>query len=77
MAPALLNLICFRYRDGDEMNERTMQKVNAGGEIYLTHTRLNGRVVLRLLCGPDTELAHVERAWSLIAVTASRLQSAK
>ncbi|MDE0367078.1 MAG: pyridoxal-dependent decarboxylase [Gammaproteobacteria bacterium] len=75
VAPAPFNLVCFRYRGSDGLNQRIMEELNEGGEIFLTHTRLNGRFVLRLCVGQArTELEHVEKAWNLVAATAERLR---
>ncbi|MBU1674907.1 aspartate aminotransferase family protein, partial [bacterium] len=66
-APAPLNLVCFRHRGGDEVNGRIMETVNAGGRIFITHTRLDGRLTLRLSVGQThTEKRHVEMAWDLL-----------
>ena len=63
-APAPLNLVCFRHRGGDEMNQRILDRVNRSGELYLTHTRLHDRLTLRLCVGQThTEAEHVEGAW--------------
>ena len=75
VAPVPFNLVCFRHRGSDGLNKRIMDELNEGGEIFLTHTRLNGRFVLRLCVGQSrTELEHVEKAWNLIAATAKRLR---
>lgn len=75
MAPAPFNLVCFRHRGSDELNERIMKELNDSGEIFLTHTKLNGRFALRLCVGQSrTETEHVEKAWSLIVATAKRLR---
>ena len=75
MAPAPFNLVCFRHRGSDELNERIMKELNGSGEIFLTHTKLNGRFALRLCVGQSrTETEHVEKAWSLIVATAKRLR---
>ena len=75
-APAPFNLVCFRHRGSDGLNKRIMADLNESGEIFLTHTRLNGRFVLRLCIGQSrTELEHVEKAWNLIAATAKRQRS--
>ena len=75
VAPAPFNLVCFRHRGSDELNERIMKELNGSGEIFLTHTRLNGRFALRLCVGQArTESEHVERAWNLIVATAKRLR---
>jgi aromatic-L-amino-acid decarboxylase len=67
VAPVPLNLVCFRLRGGDEANQRLMDRLNGSGELFLTHTRLDGRLVLRLSIGAArTEQRHVEQAWSAI-----------
>jgi aromatic-L-amino-acid decarboxylase len=41
--------------------------VNASGELFLTHTRLDGRLVLRMSIGAArTEERHVAQAWRAI-----------
>jgi aromatic-L-amino-acid decarboxylase len=66
-APAPLNLVCFRHRGGDEINQRILDTVNGSGRLFLTHTRLDGRLVLRMSIGAErTERRHVERAWAEI-----------
>jgi len=78
LAPSPLNLVCFRYRppgapeeELDRLNEELMERLNASGEVYLTHTRLGGRFALRLVVGQTfTEQRHVMAAWELIKATA-------
>jgi aromatic-L-amino-acid decarboxylase len=66
-APAPLNLVCFRHRGGDEVNRVLLERINASGALYLSHTLLNGRYTLRLCVGQThTQLRHVEGAWRLI-----------
>ncbi len=66
-APVPLNLVCFRLRSGDDDNQKLMDQLNQSGNIYLTHTRLDGKLTLRLCVGQtQTEARHVERAWQLI-----------
>jgi aromatic-L-amino-acid decarboxylase len=66
-APAPLNLVCFRHRGGDEVNERILETVNACGRFFLTHTKLDGRLTLRLSVGQTwTEERHVRGAWDAI-----------
>ena len=66
-APTPLNLVCFRHRAGNEANQRIMDRLNASGDLYLTHTRLNDPLTLRMSIGQSqTELRHVERAWQRI-----------
>ena len=70
-APAPLSLVCFRHRGGDEANQRLMDELNASGRLYLTHTRLDGKLTLRMAIGATgTERRHVEAAWHAIRETA-------
>jgi aromatic-L-amino-acid decarboxylase len=74
VAPAPLNLVCFAHRSGNEVNQRLMEELNRSGKLYLTHTVLNGRFVLRLCVGQThTEARHVQAAWELLQKTAERL----
>jgi aromatic-L-amino-acid decarboxylase len=66
-APAPLNLVCFRHKAGDAFNRQLMDRLNASGDLYLTHTVLDGRIALRLCIGQThTEARHVEAAWRRI-----------
>ncbi|HTS35538.1 MAG TPA: pyridoxal-dependent decarboxylase [Candidatus Solibacter sp.] len=72
-APAPLNLVCFRHRSGDEANQKIMDRLNGGGDLCLTHTKLNGKLTLRMSIGQThTEARHVERAWKRIQEEAER-----
>jgi len=74
MAPAPLNLVCFRYRESDALNQALLDHLNQSGQLYLTHTRLNDRFTLRFCIGQThTELRHVTHAWELIQQTVQRL----
>ncbi len=67
MAPVPLSLVCFRHVGTDPDNQKLMERLNASGEIYLTHTRLANRFTLRLaIGGTHTGRRHVEKAWRLI-----------
>ncbi len=70
-APAPLNLVCFRHRGGDAVNQEVMARVNGSGRLYLTHTMLDERFTLRLCVGQThTEAAHVRQAWEVLRETA-------
>jgi aromatic-L-amino-acid/L-tryptophan decarboxylase len=66
-APVPINLVCFRHRAGDAVNQRILDRLNQSGEVYLTHTRLNDLLTLRLCVGQtNTEAKHIQNAWRLI-----------
>jgi len=74
MAPAPLNLICFRLKGDDALNEELLQRLNHSGKLYLSHTRLQGKYTLRLCVGQTrTKLEHVENAWKAIRAEADAL----
>lgn len=75
-APAPLNLVCFRHRAGDALNQALLDRLNRSGRLYLTHTRLDGRFTLRLCVGQThTEQRHVEQAWRHILEETAALES--
>jgi aromatic-L-amino-acid decarboxylase len=71
LAPVPMSLVCFRYAPpgADEetlarLNAAILERVNARGRVYLSHTKLDGRYTLRLAIGNiRTERRHVELAW--------------
>jgi aromatic-L-amino-acid decarboxylase len=73
-APVPLNLVCFRHKGGDEVNQGLMDRLNRSGDLYLTHTKLANRTTLRLCVGQtNTEARHVERAWKRIQEEAEKI----
>lgn len=73
-APAPLNLVCFRHKGGDEFNRKLLEALNASGELYLTHTALDGIYTLRMSIGGTlTEARHVRAAWEKIQAVALEL----
>lgn len=66
-APRRLNLVCFRAVDGESTTQRILDECNASGQMLLTHTRVDGHLVVRMSIGQTTtEARHVDRAWQLI-----------
>jgi aromatic-L-amino-acid decarboxylase len=66
-APVPLNLVCFRHKGGDGVNQQIMENLNRSGDLFFTHTKLNGKFTLRLCVGQtNTEARHVENAWKKI-----------
>ncbi len=83
MAPVPLNTVCFRYRpegmsdnEADSLNERLNHALNDTGKIYLTHTKLDGRYVLRMVTAQtNVTEKHVLKAWEMISEKASALSA--
>ena len=81
VCPATLSLVVFRYRvpgmgreRTNQANERILDAVNASGDVFLSHTVLDGRYVLRLSVGNlRTRQEHVDRAWRRLNREARRL----
>jgi aromatic-L-amino-acid/L-tryptophan decarboxylase len=67
LTPTRLNLVCFAHRDGDDATQRLLDAINDTGRAYLTHTRLDDRLAIRVAVGQTwTERRHVEALWKLI-----------
>ena len=82
LAPVPFSVVCFRHvphgvdDEGalEQHNAAIMSAVNASGEAFLSHTKLNGRYVLRLAVGNiRTEERHVRRAWELLTAAAESM----
>jgi aromatic-L-amino-acid decarboxylase len=64
---ARLNLVCFRDVRGDEATQALLDRLNATGDVYLTHTRLDGMLTIRACIGAtQTRREHVDRLRALI-----------
>ncbi len=82
VAPVPFSVVCFRWNpagrrlsdaDADAANERLVETVNRTGEVFLSHTRLRGRVAIRMAIGHlRTQEADVRRAWELLTDHASK-----
>jgi aromatic-L-amino-acid/L-tryptophan decarboxylase len=78
VAPVGFSVVVFRHTvagaDGaeeDARNEAILDRVNASGEVFLSHTRVRGRYALRLAIGNlRTTEDHVARAWALLTAAA-------
>jgi aromatic-L-amino-acid decarboxylase len=70
-APRRFSVVCFRHEGTDEDNEAIVERVNRSGELFLSHTRLNGRYAIRLAIGNErTREEDVRRAWTAIRAAA-------
>jgi aromatic-L-amino-acid decarboxylase len=66
-APRHFSLVCFRRDASDDENAALLERVNASGEAFLSHTRLGGRFVLRLAIGNGrTTEDDVRRVWDVL-----------
>src|SRR5947208_5626734 len=67
VAPRPFSVVCFRREGSDEENAEVLERVNASGEAFISHTALDGRYVLRLAIGnARTTEADVARAWEVL-----------
>jgi aromatic-L-amino-acid decarboxylase len=67
VAPPRFSLVVFRRKGSDEANEAILERANRSGEIFLSHTKLDGRYVLRLAIGnARTTEADVRAAWEVL-----------
>jgi aromatic-L-amino-acid/L-tryptophan decarboxylase len=67
VAPQRLSLVVFRKNASDEENEMIVERANRSGEIFLSHTKLDGRYCIRLAIGnARTTEADVRRAWEVL-----------
>lgn len=82
MAPVPLNTVCFRYRpqqiknreEINRLNEILLTQINKTGKLYLTHTKLHGNYVIRMVTAQtNVQEDHIVRAWDIIKETANGL----
>lgn len=82
LAPVPLNTICFRFHPDhisdeaklDELNEKLLNRIQESGQLFLTHTKLDGKYTIRIILGnTNLEQEHVDKAWNLITEMASEL----
>jgi aromatic-L-amino-acid decarboxylase len=70
-APHPFSVVCFRYKGTDAENKAILEAANATGEVFLSSTVLNGKVVLRVAIGNlATTWDDVRRAWELVELAA-------
>lgn len=72
-APVPFSLVCFRYRGSDDDNRALLERLNATGKVFLSHTALNGRFTIRLAIGNiGMTRDDVQEVWKLIQAESSR-----
>ncbi len=63
--PRVLNLVCFRHKNGNAITKQILEKINSEGKIFLTHTILDDVYVMRFVPGAiHTEMRHIDAAWA-------------
>jgi aromatic-L-amino-acid decarboxylase len=85
VAPVPFSVVCFAWRppgsmmtdiDGDAANEQILARANATGRMFLSHTRVNGRIALRMAIGHiSTREEHVRDAWTLLQECAAAVSA--
>ena len=83
LAPVPFSVVCFRANpaalrlsesEADVFNETLLEHINSSGDIFLSHTRLNGRMTIRLAIGHvQTRESHVRRAWEILTAETAAL----
>ena len=67
VAPVPFSTVCFRLKSGDMENQQLLDRVNASGKLFISHTRLNDKLTLRFAIGnARSSEAHVRAAWEEI-----------
>ena len=67
VAPREFSVVCFRRDASDEENAALLERLNASGEAFISHTVLDDRYVLRLAVGnARTAEDDVRRAWDVL-----------
>lgn len=66
-APTLFSVVCFRFRGSDDENRALIDRINTSGKVFLSHTNLHGKIVLRIAIGNlGTRREDVRQAWEVI-----------
>jgi aromatic-L-amino-acid decarboxylase len=86
LAPVEFAVVCLRANpraldlgaaELDLFNERLLDAVNASGEVFLSHTRLDGMFTIRIAIGHlRTTATHTSRAWELLLQQTAALAGA-
>ncbi len=85
LAPTPLSVVCFRWNpravhlsdaELDRANEHLIELVNQSGDVFISHTRLRGRLTIRVAIGHlRTTEAHVRRVWELLLQSSEQLNT--
>jgi aromatic-L-amino-acid decarboxylase len=62
LAPQMFSVVVFRRNGSDEENAALLERMNASGQLFVSHTRLNGKYGIRVAIGNGaTEWRHIQR----------------
>jgi aromatic-L-amino-acid decarboxylase len=82
MAPVEFSTVCFRFNPGgdpervDALNEKLLEAINAGGKAFLSHTKIDGRFVLRCAIGNiRTNQSHIDALEQLLEQETGNLRA--
>ena len=84
LTPRSMNLVCFRWHPKDitveeqleQLNQSLLQKINESGKLYMTHTRVDGKLTLRMSIGQlKVTQDHVQDSWSTIVSISKTIAS--
>ncbi|MBV8197367.1 MAG: amino acid decarboxylase, partial [Candidatus Eremiobacteraeota bacterium] len=83
LAPHPLSVVCFRYAPAgldeaalEQLNSAILRAVNATGEAFVSHTKIDGRYAIRLAIGNlRTQRTDVEAAWRILKEQAGEARS--
>jgi aromatic-L-amino-acid decarboxylase len=80
--PVAMSVVCFRHVPDPTLDERALERhnarilahVNASGRVFLSHTKLGERYLLRVAIGNlGTQVTHLAEAWRLLTEGAQGL----
>ena len=84
LTPRSMNLVCFRWHPKDitveeqleQLNQSLLQKINESGKLYMTHTRVDGKLTLRMSIGQlNVTQDHVQDSWNTIVSISKTIAS--
>jgi aromatic-L-amino-acid decarboxylase len=79
LAPVPFSVVCFRIHppgmddeiELERLNAGVIERVNASGEVFVSHTKLKGRYCLRVAVGNlQTDMDRLQRAYELVCTAA-------
>jgi aromatic-L-amino-acid decarboxylase len=67
LAPQAFSVVVFRRKEGDEATMALLERMNASGQLFVSHTKIHGMYGIRVAIGNGaTEWRHVERILSFL-----------